>query len=363
MTVVGLICLIIPLETEAQQQDRSLERVLQHFEDTRISGLWYLAYDIEERADETTNEFNLKRGYLTVEKDLSRHFSTRFTQDIRVDQEGDGKGDIETRLKYGFLSFNSHSSGFFTDVTVETGVVARPWVDFEQSINRYRVQGSMFTERSGIVRSADYGITFSSQFGGKVDEQFEQEVNSSNPGRYGSVAVGVYNGGGYAAVEENNNKLVEARLTLRPLPDQLPGLQFSGLGGYGKGNTPEAPDFDFIGGYLSYEDTRWTLTGTYFQGTGDIYGALVNTTGSAIDHTGYSGFGELKLFDQRLRFIGRFDLLDRSGAVGEWYQQRYIGGIAYQFLEKSKILLDYEFNRFYSSSDYARYEVAIEIGF
>lgn len=72
------------------------------------------------------------------------------------------------------------------------GVVHRPWIDFDQKINDYRLQESMFLDQNGIVGSADYGVTFSSLLGGEIDEEYQEEVQSSYPGRYGNLSLGVY---------------------------------------------------------------------------------------------------------------------------------------------------------------------------
>lgn len=59
--------------------------------------------------------------------------------------------------------------------------------------------------------------------------------------KYGTFSIGIYNGGGYHAMEENTNKTVESRLTFRPFPQTIPGLQFSYNMIYGKGNTSLNP--------------------------------------------------------------------------------------------------------------------------
>lgn len=58
------------------------------------------------------------------------------------------------------------------------------------------------------------------------------------------------NGGGYHAVEVNENKSVEPRLSLRPFGDILPGLQTHYVGAYGKGNTTYSPDWILNGGMV-----------------------------------------------------------------------------------------------------------------
>lgn len=87
------------------------------------------------------NSFNLKRGYITFKRDISSNVNIRFTQDVAVDQQGDGEGGIELRLKYAYVNVKTGSWGTFTDSNIEFGVVHRPWIDYEQKINDYRAQG------------------------------------------------------------------------------------------------------------------------------------------------------------------------------------------------------------------------------
>ena len=102
-------------------------------------------------------------------------------------------------------------------------------------------------------------------------------------GRYGSWHVGVYNGTGYHAVEVNPNKPVEYRVTLRPLPDKLPGLQATYFGLYGKGNNTSvssfgtpffsySPDWVINMGYLSYQHPWFLLSAQIIAAKGNQAG-------------------------------------------------------------------------------------------
>jgi hypothetical protein len=198
------------IQSQDNKEDNNLGGLVNKiFNDTEISGQWFLGYRYGFGENTDANEFLLKRGYLTFKESFYENFSTRFTQDISVDREGDGAGDIELRLKYGYLRYQFDSFGFFTDPFVEFGLVHRPWLGFEQKINRYRVQGRMFLERFGILHSADYGITFMSLLGGEINEEYQENVSDDHPGRYGSIEFGLYNGGGYHAIEKNENNFLK----------------------------------------------------------------------------------------------------------------------------------------------------------
>lgn len=330
------------------------------FDGLKFSGQWFLAYSVDRpRTTIPDNTFKLKRGYVTVQKKFNDNLSARVTQDIAVDHEGDGVGDIEIRLKYGYLRYTAQYKGFFHKPFVEFGLVHRPWLDFEQKINHYRVQGTMFLERTGMLRSADYGLTFGAMLGGEIDEPYQNSVNSAYPGRYGSFSVGVYNGGGYEAIEYNNNKLIETRLSLRPLPDQLPGFQMSWIGAFGKGNTVESPDYCLNALFCSYDSQWLTLSSTYYKGVGNLKGDAINAQGKSYDHDGYSFFSEMCIPRLGLCPVVRYDYSD---GVDDLTQKRYIYGVAYYFYKNSKIMLDVDVFKIDNteSSEFKVYELVVE---
>lgn len=348
--------LFFPCTLYSQQLDTSVD----------FSGQFFLSYERIFEEEAVNNEFTIQRGYITFKKKLSEMAQIRFTQDVSIDQEGDGEGNIELRLKYALLNLNLNDWGFLTSPNVELGVVHRPWIDFEQKINDYRSQESMFLDQNGIVSSADYGITFSSLLGGEIDEEYQEEVQSSYPGRYGSLSLGIYNGGGYSALERNNNKLLEGRFTLRPLPDHLPGFQTSLIGAIGEGNIPESPDFRLFSTALSYESQHWAAVIQGFTSTGDASGDFVTPSFLPMDLKGWSAFIEIKPFDNiPVALINRFDeMLDRD--LNKWFERQAIGGLAYVFPNDSKVILNVRRNWYREngeSANISRLEVITEIRF
>jgi len=330
-----------------------------------FAGQWFIAYDIESEAAEESNEFNLKRGYVTVTKRFNDRLSSRVTQDIAVDQEGDGIGDIEIRLKYGYLRYSFQNFVFLQKPFIEFGLVHRPWIDFEQKINPYRVQGTMFLERYGISRSADYGIMASTQFGGEVAEEYKNEVNSHHPGKYGSMAIGIYNGGGYEEIEHNANKLVEGRISLRPFPELFTGLQITYAGAFGKGNSDLSPDFHFHNFFISFESTLMILTGQYYQGLGSLQGDVLNADNKSVNQWGFSLFNETHITSLPLRPFFRYDYFDSDLYPGEWTNKRLISGFAYYFLNRSKVIIDYDYLEIREPSLKFRrlFEIALEFSY
>jgi hypothetical protein len=167
-------------------------------------------------------------------------------------------------------------------------------------------------------------------------------VNKKYAGRYGSAAVGIYNGGGYHSLEENQNKVVEGRVTIRPVPDVIPGLQLSYFGIFGKGNTVDTPDWTVNAAFLSMESARYVLTGTFYMGSGNSKGSALDAEGNAAPQTGYSAFGELKIPEAKASLIARYDYFDEDTDVDDDEVWRVIGGVAYHFHGKHKAILDYD---------------------
>jgi hypothetical protein len=318
-----------------------------------VEALWYLDYSsgkAPEPGDDSSsyNKFGVTRGYLTVKKELLPWFHTRIT----VDTHQDDTGDYKNRLKYIYAEFRPPDAGPFTDMKSEIGLGHIPWLDFEEHVNPYRCQGTMAIERAGVFNSSDSGVSLRGYFGGVLEDAEEKTGSHYYPGRYGSWHVGVYNGSGYHASEANNNKAFEGRLTLRPLPDVIPGLQLSYLGIYGEGNKENVagdwPDYVVNMGYLSYEHPWLILTGQYFTTEGNAGGKWVDpVTGDALQTVGYSFFGNLKLpvLDRKLSLFGRYDHFDQDddGKIGDDADyDMYIGGLVYDIYHGNLLMFCYE---------------------
>jgi len=315
--------------------------------------LWYLSYQNGEVGDtsggEGYSQFVAKRGYFTVKKEFLPWFSSRMTLDVtnvKGDDPSSLAGSIVARIKYLHGQFNLPDFAFFTKPFVEVGVVHMPWLDYEENLNWYRCQDTMFIERNKIFNSADIGINFVSLFGGLMNQEYQTKVNDAYPGRYGSMSLALVNGGGYTASEKNQNKALEGRLTIRPLSDIIPGLQLTYFGITGKGNQSTNPDWNVNLGFASFEHEYVALTGQYYKGKGNQAGTDEN------DKDGYSVFTELKLYNMfkdplnRFSIIGRYDRFnqDTNDNDDDDISTRYIAGVAY-YLDKphkNMVLLDYD---------------------
>lgn len=332
--ISALLVLLISISSFAQNDSTVLKKIIKK---TDISGQWFLAYTYD--ITDSLNYFNLKRGYFTIKTDLNPSISVRYTQDITIDKEGTDAGNVEIRMKYLYMKVKPFKSGAFKNTFAEFGLVHRPWLDFEQKINDYRVQGKMYIEDIGIFNSADFGITIGGLIGGKLDKRIQEEIGSHYPGKYGSYSFGLYNGAGYHDNEFNNNKTFEGRLTVRPLPQFVPGFQLSYSTAIGKANIEEGSgDFNMHLFYLSYENQSLTFSGQYYTGTGDTYGRYY-FGGEPYANSGYSVFGEFRIPQTSFGLVGRYDMFN-SEQNPMYERSSYFTGVSYRFL-KNKLLLYY----------------------
>jgi len=293
---------------------------------------------------QSLNRFTLTRGYLTVKKEILPWMRARTTLDVT---QLDDSGDWEARLKYLYGELRPGDLGPLTQMQAEIGQGHIPWLDFEEHVNPYRCQGTMPIERAGIFNSADLGVSLRGNIGGKLADAKKRTGNSHYDGQYGSWHVGVYNGSGYHKKEKNDDKVLEGRLTIRPLPDMAPGLQVSYLGITGEGNMDQGPDYTVNLGMVSYEHPWFILTGQYFQTTGNASGELVDGSGDALDTEGYSFFGNVKLpvADKRLALFGRYDHFDADKDAKVTNDADYdlaLGGVSFDLHHGNMILVDYE---------------------
>lgn len=311
--VIGL--LLQPLGAAAQEVD--------------VTGLMYLAYQQGEAGGTEFSRFTVKRSYFTARASILPRLNARLT----IDAHQDGTGDFKARLKYAHLEYDVGAAGPLTDLGLEAGIAHMPWLGFEEHINLYRMRDKMFMERNGLFNSADLGVTFRGGLGPELGRAYLENVSDDFASRYGSFEVGVYNGGGYHAAEANTNKVLEGRLTLRPLPGTLPGLQVSGLAIVGKGNRPgtgdAVPDWNTYNLFVSYQHEHATLTAQYVDGAGNQGGTFVQLADptTATEYSGYSVFGEGRLGAWRV--IGGFDDFDRAPGGLDRSLLRYHGGVGY----------------------------------
>ncbi|HOP03686.1 MAG TPA: hypothetical protein PL017_03845 [Tenuifilaceae bacterium] len=369
--LLAIIVLLVAFsQSFAQAESDSLstfeKKITALLSDSKVTAQLFLGYQHHVTSNDNFNEFAVKRGYITFRKSINPFLSGRITPDITIDREGDGEGDVEMRLKYCFMQLQHPTlNGFFTEPAILLGQVFTPFIEFEEKINLYRVEGAHFLDRIKQVSSADFGVTVTSLIGGKMDEGYQKRINKNHAGRYGSLALGVYNGGGYHSLEKNANKTIQWRLSVRPLPNFLPGFQASFTGALGKGNTSQEPDWNLYAGFLSYEHEFFALTGQYFTATGNHLGLLIDANGNSLTNSGYSFFADVRLFKKKVSLFGRWDYTE-TAYLNPASSSRYIGGVAYHILGKTKVVADYHFldnSSSHPEPDLGIFELMFELAF
>lgn len=162
------------------------------------------------------SSFNVSRAYINVTGNLNHLLSFRVTPDIARETSGTSSvsGSQVFRLKYAYgqLALDDWTT---KGSWLRLGIQQTPYVDYAESIYRYRFQGPIFVDREGFLSSSDAGFSGHWNF----------------PGNFGDVHAGVYNGENYNKAETNNEKAFEIRGTVRPLPlgGALKGLRLTGF--------------------------------------------------------------------------------------------------------------------------------------
>lgn len=314
-----------------------------------LGGVAFVDYSFGQTGGATRsnyNRFTLQRVYVNIKKEITPWLKVRVTPDIKSGSTV--TGDYTIRMKYTYADFLTPDLGPITNNDIRAGLGHTPMLDFEESINGYRMQGPMFQDRSHLITSSDIGVSVLGNFGGKLTKEQTEEVgNHHYNGRYGTYHIGVYNGGGYGATGENNqNKSIQGRLTVRPLPDILPGLQLTYLGITGKGNastndtvTGKPQTWTNNTGMLSFQHRYAVLTAEYMSGKGSNGG----DTSYARKKKGYSVFGKVTvpMFD-KVSVFGRYDELDPDKDVANDKVKTYIGGVSYRIHGDNYIMAAYE---------------------
>lgn len=288
----------------------------------------------------SASAFNIARAYVNVTGNISHVIAFRITPDI-ARETGTGSslaGSYTYRLKYAYAQFNLDEwiNPGRTGTWARFGMQQTPWIDFIDTVYRYRFQGTTFEDREAILSSSDVGAT----------------MRYVLPRNYGDIHGGFYNGDNYNRADPNDQKALMVRGTFRPLRAHpvLRGLRLTGFydhDAYVKnaerrrgilGATFEHPYVNLGANYLSTADQTRVIN-PKLEGHGFSVWATPKTP---------RGFGWEGLL--------RYDHLvqEQASTTAEGERGRTIAGIAYWFPRQGSVsaamLLDYEYvtNRSYA---------------
>jgi hypothetical protein len=282
----------------------------------------------------TTSSFNVSRAYVNVIGTLNKRIAFRVTPDIARELSG---GSQQFRLKYAYAQVNLDewmTKGSY----VRFGMQQTPFIDAFEQVYRYRFQGTVFAEREGYLSSSDTGVT----------------MRYVLPGEYGDVHGGFYNGEGYSKAEVNDEKAVQVRATLRPLPKSPLGKGLRATLFYDGDHYDESARRERTIGQIAYEHARGTAGAE-----------VLATKDRAIEGRGWSAFATPRL-GRGWELLLRHDhhRPDRNSDV---VRKRNITGVAYWLPNLQKVtcavLVDRDALSVTGKDDETRYGVKMLLSF
>jgi len=282
-----------------------------------VGGLVYTQY-LYQLKDSVNhfNSFDVTRAYVNVVGRFSGGVGTRVTADIYRNADG----SLGYRLKYAFATYTPQGS----PLTFKAGQIHTPWLDWEEALWDYRMQGQMAMERAGYLSAADFGVGVDGKWGpDKVNFQFT--VVNGETYKTGEVA-----GAG------GQGKDAMARISVRVLDtndsSRVGGLRITGYAAYGK--AAGYADRNRYIAMVSYRTRQLTLAG---EAAATQDGLNTATNGHV-----YSAFGVYKVPQSKVAILGRVDITHKqSGAVDK--QTRFIGGVSYQLTPNWRLLGDWDY--------------------
>lgn len=256
----------------------------------------------------TLSGFNLTRSYINVIGNVTNRVGFRVTPDmVRNTDAGSGlSGSLVFRVKYAYAQFRAGN-----DTMIRLGLQPTPMIDGQESVYRYRFQGTSFAEREGGLQSADAGLT----------------VSTPLPKGYGDVHVGLYNGEGYSRSEVNNKKALMMRATFKPLPAHAIAKGLRLIGYYHSDSyVKEAPRTRAAASAM-FEHRRFNLGVDFMRRVDQPTPASPEVTGQGVS------FFVTPFFQEKGRGVEgffRFDAFDPDVDVAG-KRHRLITGVAYWF--------------------------------
>jgi hypothetical protein len=276
-----------------------------------VTGVVYTQYQYTDSSVHTST-FDMTRAYVNVLGRFANGFTTRVTTDIAPS----AAGNQFIRLKYAFAAWTPTGSS----LTYKLGMIQTPFVDYEETLWDYRMQGTIAVDRNGVMTSSDIGFGVDGHWNG-------EQVNAQ---------VALVNGEGYSGGTGDFRKDVEARVSYRIQPtndnSRVGGLRVTGYAGVGK--FTGGVDRNRFLGQLSYRTTQFTVAGEYVSVKNFV--AAAPATGSII-----SAFGVFHLPPpSKITFIGRVDIVDPNKNVASNSTTRIIAGASYQLSPNVRLLAD-----------------------
>jgi hypothetical protein len=273
-----------------------------------VTGVIYTQYQYTDVPVAAKSTFDVTRAYVNVLGRFSNGITTRLTTDV---YRFGADNSLQVRLKYAFAAWTPTGS----NLTYKLGMIHTPFVDYEETLWDYRMQGTIAVDRTGAMTSADIGVGVDGHWNG-------EQVNGQ---------LVIVNGEGYAGGTGDFRKDVEARVSFRVQPtndnSRVGGMRVTGYAGIGKATG--GADRNRYLGQVSYRTTQFTVAGEY-----------VSRKDAAITGSIISAFGVYHLTGSKVAFIGRVDIVDPDKNVANNKTTRIIAGASYQLSPNVRLLAD-----------------------
>jgi hypothetical protein len=300
-----------------------------------VAGVGYASYAYQLRTDSSiapaghANNFDVTRAYIRALGKFAGGVQTQIT--IDVDGRKAASNQQTFRLKYAFVSWTPENSA----LTYKLGAIHTPWLDWEENLNDYRMQGTMPMERAGYLSSSD--------FGAGIDGMWNYDQVG--------LQVGLYNGENYNNAPGDQHKDLEGRLSYRlarsNLAGRAGGLRLNAYGQVGAGNGGGTRT-RFIG-MVSYKSRTVTLAAQVGMSQDSTSAATPKQKGRVL-----SAYGVYRLSDSsKVSLIGRVDQFDpntdstaatAATRLAVNAQTRVIAGISYVISPNLRVLADVDLN-------------------
>jgi hypothetical protein len=279
----------------------------------------------------SSNSFDLTRAYINVEPHVSKNIWLRITPDItRAKEDGSLGGNLVLRMKYAYAQFNE----VLPDQAIKAGLQQTAYIDFEDSIWKYRVLGPSGFEFFTKVSSSDLGL---SVLGAVLEKKLAYQVLVSNGEGYQKPEV-------LGDVHSGKYKDLGVRVTLAPFTGAaIGGLRLTLFGQYGITSDPIGPQPSLERvrgqGLLSYESDLLTLAAGGGVTRDDAADGTINR---GVLLTAF-GFVNLPLHLRVLARVDRFDpdtSTEGTKTKGTGTSTRTIGGLAYLVIPEVQVIAD-----------------------
>jgi hypothetical protein len=281
------------------------------------------------------NNFDITRAYVNVTGRFAGGITTRVTADIFTNSAIAGSRLL--RLKYAFATWTPDSS----NLTFKLGQMQTPFVDYEEALWDYRMQGTVAVDRNSYMSSSDFGFA--------VDGKWNNDAFN--------FSAGIYNGENYNGALGDNRKDLMARASFRLMGtddgSRVGGLRLTGYAQLGQPSSGGQRN-RFIG-LLSYRSQNLTLAAQYATTTDSVTGgptapgnAGVVTASAQKKGSIISAYGVFHFPQTRFALVGRVDVVNPNkdltdslrNAKGTPLATRIIAGVSYQVTPNVRLLAD-----------------------